>query len=87
MTVGTSAVAKLIIYGVDSHKVGYIRCHRQNIGTSDPESTLKTGPVDIQYVIIWYGFSCPIMGNNHCNCSGKDCRLNMLMPSLDSTFL
>jgi hypothetical protein len=41
MMVGTSAVAKSIIYGVDSHKVGHIRCHRQNIGilTSDPEST------------------------------------------------
>ena len=26
--VRTSAVAELIIYGVDSHKVGYIRCHR-----------------------------------------------------------
>jgi hypothetical protein len=41
ITVGTSAVAESIIYGVDSHKVGYIRCHRQNIGilTSDPEST------------------------------------------------
>jgi len=39
--VGTSAVAELIIYSVDTHKVGYIRCHRQNIGilTSDPEST------------------------------------------------
>ena len=41
ITVGTSAVAESIIYSVDSHNVGYIRCHRQNIGilTSDPEST------------------------------------------------
>ena len=41
MTVETSAVAELIIYGVGSHKVGHIRCHRQNIGIliSDPEST------------------------------------------------
>ena len=41
ITVGTSAVAESIIYGVNSHKVGYIRCHRQDIGilTSDPEST------------------------------------------------
>ena len=39
--VGTSDVAELIIYGVDTHKVGYIRCHGQNIGilTLDPEST------------------------------------------------
>ena len=39
--VGTSAGAELIISGVDMHKVGYIRCHRHNIGilTSDPEST------------------------------------------------
>ena len=39
--VGTSAVAELIIYSVDTHKVSHIRCHRQNIGilTSDPEST------------------------------------------------
>ena len=39
--VETSDVVELIIYSVDTHKVGYIRCHRQNIGilTSDPEST------------------------------------------------
>jgi hypothetical protein len=37
ITVGTSAVVELI----DTHKVGYIRCHRWNIGIliSDPEST------------------------------------------------
>jgi hypothetical protein len=31
----------LIICSVDKHKVGYIRCHRQNIGilTSNLEST------------------------------------------------
>jgi hypothetical protein len=40
ITVGTSAVAELIFYCVDPHYVGYIRCHRQNIG-SDPESTYK----------------------------------------------
>ena len=39
--VKTSDVVEFIIYSVDTHKVGYIRCHRQNIGilTSDPEST------------------------------------------------
>jgi len=89
MTVGTSAVAESIIYGVGSHKVGHIRCHRQNIGIliSDPESTWKTGPGDIQYVILWHGFSCPIFGNNHCICSSKDCGPYMMMPSSDSTFL
>src|ERR1700720_1108309 len=41
ITVGTSAVAESIIYSVDLHTVGYIRCHRRNIRilTSDPEST------------------------------------------------
>jgi hypothetical protein len=54
ITVGTSAVAESIIYSVDSHNVGYIRCHRHNIGilTSDSESTSKAGPGDIQYVIL-----------------------------------
>ena len=39
--VGTSAVAESIIYSVDSHNVGYIRCHRHNMGilASDPKST------------------------------------------------
>jgi hypothetical protein len=41
MTVGTSAMAELIICTINTQKVGYIRCRRQNIGilTSDPEST------------------------------------------------
>ena len=36
-----TAVTESIIYSVDSHNVGYIRCDRHNIGilTSDPEST------------------------------------------------
>ena len=82
-------MAELIIYGVYSHKVSYIRCHRQNIGilTSDPESILKTGPGDIQYVILQHGFSCPIFGNNNCICSSKDCGADMIMPSSDFTFL
>ena len=87
--IGTSVVAELIICGVDMQKAGYIRCHRQNIGilTSDLGSTLKTAPDDIQYVLFQYGFSCPILGNNHCNCFSKDCGPDMLMPSSDSTFL
>jgi hypothetical protein len=41
ITVGTSAVAELIICTVDTQKAGYIRCHRWNIGilTLDPEPT------------------------------------------------
>jgi hypothetical protein len=41
MTVGTSAVAELIICTIYTQKASYIRCHRWNIGilTSDPEST------------------------------------------------
>ena len=41
MTVGSSAMAELIIYTNDTQKADNIRCHRQNIGilTSDPEST------------------------------------------------
>ena len=41
ITVGTSAMVESIIYSVDSHNVGYIRCHRHNIGIliSDSEFT------------------------------------------------
>ena len=40
MTVGTSAMAELIICTIDTQNAGYIGYHRQNIGilTSDPES-------------------------------------------------
>jgi len=55
MTVWTSTVAESIIYGVDSHKVGHIRCHRQNIGilTSDTASTWKL--VLVTYNMSYYG--------------------------------
>jgi hypothetical protein len=89
ITVGTSAVAELIICTIDTHKAGHIRCHRWNIGIliSDPESTLKTGPGDVQYVIFQCGLICPIFGNNYCFCSSKDCRPDMMVPSSDSTSL
>ena len=48
---------------------------------------IKTCPGDIQYIIFWCGFSCPIFGNNHCIWSNKDCGPDMMMPSSDSTSL
>jgi hypothetical protein len=41
MTIGTSAMAELIICTIDIQKADHIRCYRQNIGIMilDPEST------------------------------------------------
>ena len=56
--VGMSAVAELIICTINTPKAAYIRCHRWNIGIliSDPKSTQKIGPGDVQYVIFQCGF-------------------------------
>jgi len=82
-TVEPFVTAESIFHISAEHKSGYNIWCRWNIGilTSYSESTWKTGPGDISYVIFLWGFTYSIFGNNARNGYCKGSRHDMREPS------
>jgi hypothetical protein len=63
------AIVRSIPCGTFKYKYGCSTSHKWNIKilTSDPESTQKTGPGDISFIMLKLGFNHSLFGNNHRN--------------------